>query len=220
MIHDGVHRAICYRMLYEVTSCCTPRRGLCGPAGPWSCRREVAPFAACPSAPAPRFATFRGRFATFTQAPHKFLQGRSHAFAGVGVGVGSRRQKCHRITPPTQGPPPPRIAALPLRLWPHAGQAGLRGHARRHNAAKNLPSAGSKNSRPAGRFFGRQGQIVTKRFGNFFCHRRGKGRGNFRDLSLICHKGLFRPLISIFLGTLNPLFIRRVRPPGLEPGTN
>jgi len=156
----------------------------------------------------------------FTQAPHKFLQGRSHAFAGVGVGVGSRRQKCHRITPPTQGPPPPRIAALPLRLWPHAKKAGQRGNARRHNAAKNLPSAGSKNSRPAGRFFGRQGQIVTKRFGNFFCHRRGKGRGNFRDLSLICHKGLFRPLISIFLGTLNPLFIRRVRPPGLEPGTN
>ena len=42
----------------------------------------------------------------------------------------------------------------------------------------------------------------------------------FRDLSLICHRDLFSPLFSDFIGTPKPLFIREVRPPGLEPGTN
>ena len=177
------------------------RRGLRGPAGPWSWRRWSIPV-------------FVMRW-----APPSSFGSQSHAVGAGWRDGGACRKKFHHGSPTR----PLRALgirfALPSLPAPPQTCGASRPCTPPHRREK-LASAGSKNSRPAVRFFGRQGQIVTKRFGNFFCHRRGKGRGNFRDLSLICHKGLFRPLISIFLGTLNPLFIRGVRPPGLEPGTN
>ena len=58
-------------------------------------------------------------------APPSSFDGRLHSFAGVGVGVGSRWQKCHRITPPTRGLPPWASLRLAPGSRPHAYRQAL-----------------------------------------------------------------------------------------------
>jgi hypothetical protein len=160
---------------------------------------------------------FKEGLPLFLKRLTKSCEGRFHAFVGVGVGVGSCRQKCHHITPPTQGPPPCRFASLPPRLWAPRRAGGPARPCSPPHRREKLTSAGSKNSRPAGRFFGRQGQIVTKRFGNFFVTGGEKGGETFGICHLFVTGAYFRPFFRAFWARLTLYSSRKCAPRGSNP---
>jgi hypothetical protein len=58
-------------------------------------------------------------------APPSWIEGHCHAIAAWGVVVGSRWQKCHRITPPTLAPSRQQSLRSATAHSPHENQQSI-----------------------------------------------------------------------------------------------